>query len=156
MLWISLIAIVTARILKNRKDDSTKTTTKNLALLAAAAVAILGATGSPAEAGRLAGDDVRDTIGGRTVVMQAMGASMPIAYRSNGTMSGSMQGYVAAMAGESKSRDSGKWWIKGSQLCQRWNNWLGGKTYCFSLQQRGATIHWTSTSGHRGTARVSH
>ena len=156
MLWISLIAIVTARILKNRKDDAPKTNAKKIVLLAAATAAILGAAGSQAQASRLAGDNLRETIGGRTVVMQAMGASMPITYRANGTMTGRMQGYVAAMAGESKASDSGKWWIKGGQLCQRWRNWLGGKTYCFSLQQRGATIHWTSTSGHRGTARISH
>ena len=116
MLWISLIAIVTARILKNRKDDAAKTNAKKIVLLAAATAAILGAAGSQAQASRLAGDNLRETIGGRTVVMQAMGASMPITYRANGTMTGRMQGYVAAMAGESKASDSGKWWIKGGQL----------------------------------------
>lgn len=156
MIWISLIAIVAARIHANRKANAKPSTAKGIVLLMLATAAILGFEGTPAKANALAGDSLRETIGGHTVVMQTMGVSLPVTYRANGTMAGRMQSYVAAMAGESKLSDSGKWWIKGGMLCQRWRHWLDGKTYCFSLKQAGATIHWTSTSGHSGTARISH
>jgi len=156
MIWISLIAIVAAHIRTNRKTSTKPRTAKKVVFLMLATAAFLSFDNTQAEANALAGDRLSETIGGHTVVMQTMGASLPVAYRANGTMTGRMQGYVAAMAGESKLSDSGKWWIKGSMLCQRWRHWLDGKTYCFSLKQSGATIHWTSTSGHRGTARISY
>jgi hypothetical protein len=156
MLWISLIAIVAAHIRANRKTSAKAQTAKKAAVLLFAAAAVLSFANTPGMAHGHGGDGLVETIGGHTVVMQTMGVSLPVAYRANGTMSGRMQSYVAAMAGESKLNDVGKWWIKGGKLCQRWGQWLDGKTYCFSLRQSGSTIHWTSTSGHRGTARISH
>jgi len=156
MIWISLIAFVAVHIRANRKTSTKPQTTKKVVFLMLATAALLSFNNTQAEANALAGDRLSETIGGHTVVMQTMGASLPVAYRANGTMSGRMQSYVAAMAGESTLNDSGKWWIKGAMLCQRWRHWLDGNTYCFSLKQSGSTIHWTSTSGHRGTARISH
>ena len=156
MIWISLIAIVAARIHANRKASAKSPSAKKIVFPMLAAAAFLGFATTQASAHGPAGDRLTETIGGHTVVMQSMGASLPVAYRANGTMAGRMQSYVAAMAGESKLSDSGKWWIKGGMLCQRWRHWLDGKTYCFSLKQSGSTIHWTSTSGHSGTARISH
>jgi hypothetical protein len=156
MIWISLIAIVTARILANRKASAKPSPAKKIVFPMLAAAAFLSFATTQADANALAGDSLSKTIGGHTVVMQSMGVSLPVSYRANGTMAGRMQSYVAAMAGESKLSDSGKWWIKGGMLCQRWSHWLDGKTCCFSLKQSGATIYWTSTSGHSGTARISH
>jgi len=156
MLWISLIAIVTARILANRKASAKSSPAKKVILPMLAAAAFLSFATTQATADGPAGDSWSASIGGHTVVMQSMGVSLPVAYRANGTMSGRMQSYVATMAGESNLSDSGKWWIRGGMLCQRWSHWLDGKTYCFSLKQSGSTIHWTSTSGHSGTARISH
>jgi len=156
MIWISGFALAAAHNCTHRKADAKPSRAKrNFVVLLASAVLLICAS-AQAEANSLAGDDLRDTIGGRTVVMQAMGVSLPVVYRSNGTMASRMQSYVAAMAGESKLSDSGKWWIKGEMLCQRWRHWLDGKTHCFSLRLSGTTIHWTSTSGHSGTARISY
>jgi len=130
------------------------TTTKHsiffILLLAAAAL-----MPAQAKANTLDGDDVRKAISGHTLVLSAMGVQLPITYRASGAMTGSMASYVASLAGESKVRDSGKWWIKGGKLCQRWNNWLDGKTYCFTLSSQGSMIHWSASNGTAGTARIS-
>ena len=42
---------------------------------------------------------------------------------------------LAAYTGS--TRDRGTWWVVADKLCQRWNNWLGGKSYCFTLRQQG-------------------
>jgi hypothetical protein len=134
--------------------DSKLTTTKRsiFIILLLAAAALMPAQ---AQAGSLVGDDVRKAISGKTLILSAMGVQLPIKYRANGVMSGSMASYVASLAGESKVRDSGKWWIKGGKLCQRWNDWLDSKTYCFTLSRQGATIHWSASNGTSGTARIT-
>ena len=156
MIWISLIAIVAARIHANRKASAKPSPAKKVVFLMLATAALLSFANTQATAHGSSGDSLSETIGGHTVVMQSMGVSLPVTYRANGTMAGRMQFYVAAMTGESKLSDNGKWWIKGGMLCQRWRHWLDSKTYCFSLKQSGSMIHWTSTSGHSGTARISH
>jgi hypothetical protein len=57
--------------------------------------------------------------------------------------------------GFSAARDSGRWWVVADQLCQRWNNWLGGTSYCFKLRQQGASVHWTRDDGVSGMATIA-
>ena len=51
-------------------------------------------------------------------------------------------------------RDRGRRWIAADQLCQRWNTWLGGQSYCFRLRQHGPTVHWTRNDGLSGVATI--
>ena len=129
------------------------TTTRSIFFIFLIAAAVL--TPAQAKANALVGKDVRKAISGHTLVLSAMGVQLPIKYSANGAMSAAMASYVASLAGESKLRDSGKWWIKGGKLCQRWQNWLDGKTYCFTLSRKGSMIYWSASNGSSGTARIN-
>ena len=95
-------------------------------------------------------------ISGNTVLLNTgMGFEIPISYRSNGTMKGRVQAFAAALAGESRPQDSGRWWVTETKLCQRWSNWLDRKTYCFDLVQKGSTVYWHSNDGFSETARIT-
>ena len=128
--------------------------TLKLSMFFAMLIAASAALPNQASAQRMAGSDIRKAVGGHKLVLSVMGVQLPIAYRANGTMKGSMASYVASMAGESKSSDTGKWLIKDGRLCQRWNNWLDGKSYCFTLSGKGNTINWSASNGYSGTARI--
>jgi hypothetical protein len=59
---------------------------------------------------------------------------------------------LAAYTGS--TQDSGIWWIAANKLCQRWQRWLDGKPYCFTLQQQGRAVQWTRNDGLTGTATI--
>ena len=125
------------------------------ALAACALIGALSLTPASASTGPLQGENLRKTISGHTVMLNTgMGFEVPISYRSNGSMSGRVQAFAAALAGESRPQDSGRWWVTEKQLCQRWSNWLDRKTYCFDLVRKGTTIYWRSNDGYSGSARI--
>lgn len=124
-------------------------------LIAGALAGAVGLSPATAATGSLQGDELRQAISGRTVLLNTgMGFELPISYSSNGTMASRVQAMAAALVGETRPHDSGRWWITETQLCQRWSNWLDGKTYCFDLVRKGQTVYWRSTDGHSGTARI--
>jgi len=105
--------------------------------------------------GELNGPAVRKALSGKTVYLSTSGIVLPIAYRNNGTMSGRLEASTAALAGRTSTQDSGRWWISKDQLCQRWNRWQGGKSYCYKLSRQGQNVVWVRNDGRRGTARIS-
>lgn len=115
---------------------------------------MLGAFG-PANAEVLTGTELRKAVSGKTVYLRTQGIELPISYRANGTMSGRLKAFVAALAGGAKTQDTGKWWITKGQLCQRWNSWLDRRSYCYTLRRAGSTVHWRRNDGRSGTARIS-
>jgi len=120
-------------------------------------IAVMGYATANAKTGVLHGEHLRKTIAGKTVHLQTgMGFELPISYSHNGTMAAKTQAMTAALAGEARPNDKGKWWIADTKLCQRWQNWLEGKTYCFVLSLDGSTVYWRSNNGRSGTARISH
>ena len=38
------------------------------------------------------------------------------------------------------AEDTRRWWVAGENLCHRWQTWLSGKTYCFTLRQKGKAV----------------
>ena len=125
------------------------------ALVFATVVLLSGLAAASAQPGSLAGKELRKAVSGRTVYLKTgWGVELPIAYRSNGTMSGRLKAFAAAMAGGNGQTDRGKWWISKDQLCQRWQHWLGGKAYCYRLARKGGAVHWTRNDGRSGTARI--
>jgi hypothetical protein len=125
-------------------------------ILLTAVLAVSAATVSQAaNFGELNGSGVRKALTGKTVFLSASGIVLPIAYRGNGTMSGKLQASSAALAGSASTQDSGRWWISKNQLCQRWNRWQGGKSFCYKLSRNGANVLWVRNDGRRGTARIS-
>jgi hypothetical protein len=104
------------------------------------------------ESSKLAGEALRRAVSGKTVHIETPIGLFPIHYKSNGSMTGKAPVFVASLGGES---DSGKWWIIGDRLCQRWHRWLDAKQYCFKLQRVGANVHWSRDDGLTGTATIA-
>jgi hypothetical protein len=120
-----------------------------------AATLIAVGSGAPALAGeQLTGDELRGAVVGKTVYLRTQGVEIPITYNGSGTMNGKLKAFVAALAGGEKTHDTGKWWISNHQLCQRWNSWLDGKSYCYKLSQAGSQVQWHRNDGRSGTARI--
>lgn len=107
--------------------------------------------------GALTGKELREAVSGKTVYIQTpIGAEIPIRYRPNGTMTGSSSRQLAMLAGEDVNKDRGRWWVKGSQLCQKWQNWSEGRAYCYRFRATSGThVHWSRADGQTGTARLS-
>ncbi len=120
----------------------------------AAAIALPATAALSAEPTKLAGDELRNTISGKTVYLKISGFELPIQYSSSGTMKGSMGTVAAAFSRGDGSSDRGKWWIDDNQLCQKWNTWMEGQTYCYKLSQNGNAVRWVRHDGRSGTARI--
>lgn len=119
----------------------------------AALASVLSAFSTAASAEALSGQDLRKVVTGKTVYLRQQGIELPISYRANGTMSGRLSAFVAALGGTATA-DSGKWWIANSQLCQKWKRWLDGKSYCYKLSRKGSQVRWRRNDGRTGTVRL--
>ena len=104
-----------------------------------------------AEPSKLTGEALRKAVSGRTVLIATAIGSLPIRYKSNGTMTGQAPAFVASLGTE---RDRGRWWIADDRLCQRWYRWLAAKRYCFKLQHVRGIVHWLRDDGLSGTATI--
>ena len=128
---------------------------KQRIFLIAAVVGFTATAAMAASSGNLNGPAVRKTLVGKTVYLSAKGIVLPIAYRGNGTMSGRLNISTAGLlAGGVPTKDTGRWWISNDQLCQRWDRWQGGKSYCYKLSRQGQILVWVRDDGRRGTARI--
>lgn len=121
----------------------------------ASATLIIALTTGGALAKPMSEAELRKAVIGKTVVLRTDGVDVPIVYRGNGTMRGRLKAFAAAFAGPAKASDSGKWWIANNQLCQRWNKWLDGKSYCYTLTLKGKQVQWRRNDGRSGTARIA-
>lgn len=115
---------------------------------------VLAAAATPACADLLSGRAIDDTVRGRRVYLAVpLGGEFPLHYRADGTVDGS--GTALGLGRVMKPTDSGRWWVAGNRLCQRWTRWYDGRTFCFTLRRTGpATLAWTRDDGLSGTARV--
>ncbi len=66
-------------------------------------------------------------------------------------MTAQAPGFVPSLGTE---RDRGQWWIADDRLCQRWDQWLDTKQYCFKLRRVDATVSWLRDDGLSGTAMI--
>jgi hypothetical protein len=125
------------------------TETMRVGVVLVAALAVCG----PAFGGeqQLEGNTLRKAIAGKTVSLETPLGGLPINFRHNGTM----QAKTVELAYYTGStQDRGVWWVVANKLCQRWNNWLGGKAYCFTLRQQGRRVEWTRNDGLTGVATI--
>jgi hypothetical protein len=109
------------------------------------------AQGALATEGLPQGQELRKIVSGRTIELNTPLGGLPISYRMDGTMRGKAEN-LAAYTGS--TQDSGIWWIAANRLCQRWQKWLDGRPYCFTLQQQGRAVQWTRNDGLTGTATI--
>ena len=124
------------------------------ALMTAAVVSTLAFGAAPATAETLSGDALRSAVMGKTVFLKISGFELPIQYSSRGTMKGSMGTIAASFSRGDGSSDRGKWWVADNQLCQKWNTWMEGRTYCYELSRKGSQVRWVRNDGASGTARI--
>lgn len=103
----------------------------------------------------LTGERLKEAVSGKTIyLMTPVGTEIPIRYRPNGTMQGSSTAMLAAMAGESVTTDTGRWWVQQEQLCQQWRNWADRRSHCYKLRTAGNAVQWRRNDGESGTARI--
>lgn len=123
-------------------------------LVIGAVILLAGAANASAQ--EATGGQLRSMISGKTIYLQTpIGAEVPVRYLANGTITGSVSVHLAALGGEKVSKDVGRWWVRSSQLCQRWNNWSNGQAFCYKLSINGASVSWVRSDGKSGTARLS-
>jgi hypothetical protein len=70
-------------------------------------------------------------------------------------MKGTMGTVAASFSTGNGAADRGKWWVENDQLCQKWNSWMDGQSYCYKLTLNGDKVTWVRNDGRSGTARIS-
>jgi hypothetical protein len=110
---------------------------------------------TPATAETLSGDQIKQTVVGKRILLATrFGVEFPLVYRSNGSVKG--DGTGTGLGRYFSPKETGKWWIKNSQLCQKFPTWYDGRTQCFTLKKIGNNkLRWKTNDGRSGTARVS-
>jgi hypothetical protein len=115
------------------------------------ALAVVLGHGTAFGAEQLEGDALRKAVAGKTIDLQTPLGGLPIKFRTDGTMhSKTIQ--LAHYTGS--TQDTGIWWVAANKLCQRWERWLEGRSYCFTLRQSGRQVQWTRSDGLTGVATV--
>ncbi len=119
--------------------------------VAAAALATAGAAfaNTPVE-----GDAIKQLVSGKRIYLAApIGGEFPLFYRPDGQVDGS--GEAIGLGRFLKPKDKGRWWVRGNNLCQKWETWYDGKTICFTLTDLGGSkVKWIQDNGDTGVARI--
>lgn len=123
-----------------------------LSLLAGLCVVCANAYTATAE--ELAGKEIKKLISNKTVYLATgYGFEFPLVYRGNGRVTG--DGTGTGLEKYFAPKETGKWWVKGDRMCQKFPTWYDGKTLCFTLKQTGSkSLIWKSHDGKRGKARI--
>jgi hypothetical protein len=122
-----------------------------LAVAVFAALSIVPAPGRAQEA-VLSGAEIRNAIAGHRVYLHVPLGEFPLHYRANGEVDGS--GQAVGLGRFMRPTDSGRWWIDGDKLCQRWQSWYKGRRFCFTLKRTATGLSWRRDDGLAGTARI--
>lgn len=133
---------------------------RNMAITCAAALRFLPAglalalLAAPAAAEKLADAQLQSFISGKRVYLAVpLGGEIPLTYRAGGVVDGS--GEAVGLGKYMTPKDRGRWWVAGERLCQKWQQWYGGKTFCFTVTKLpGNKIKWVRDDGKSGVARL--
>lgn len=119
------------------------------AIVVSAMTAPLAALASP-----MSGEDIRREIAGRNIYLATpFGGEFPLNYRPGGRVDG--DGEALGLGRWLAPRDTGRWWVDGDRLCQRFQRWYDGATSCFRLTRTGpSALRWVRDNGQTGTARI--
>jgi hypothetical protein len=103
---------------------------------------------------RYTSKEIRQSIVGKRIYLATpMGGEFPLNYRKSGVVDG--DGEALGLGRFVKPNDTGKWWIKDDQLCQRFTTWYKGTPMCFELYKTGEKkLNWIRNNGQKGTARI--
>jgi hypothetical protein len=122
--------------------------------LAAGSLAAAGLT-SAASARPLNGEEIRAAVEGKRIYLAVpLGGEFPMNYRPGGKVDAT--GEAVGLGRFARPTDSGRWWIDGNRLCQKWTTWYDGKPFCFVLSAAGeGRLAWVRDDGLKGVARVA-
>lgn len=129
-----------------------------VALAIAAIIAIMSGLpqASASDKGQpLAGSELKSFISGKRIYLATpLGGEIPLNYRAGGVVDGS--GDAVGLGRYMTPKDSGRWWVSGNRLCQKWKEWYKGRTFCFTVDKLSESkIRWVRDDGKSGIARVS-
>lgn len=115
--------------------------------------ASIGLSGT-ASAEMLSGAALKSFVSGKRIYLAVpLGGELPLTYRSNGRVDGT--GEAVGLGKYMTPKDSGRWWVSGNKLCQKWQEWYKGRTFCFTVTKLSdSKIRWVRDDGKSGTARV--
>lgn len=102
----------------------------------------------------LAGSALKSFISGKRIYLATpLGGEIPLNYRASGVVDGS--GDAVGLGRYMTPKDSGRWWVSGNRLCQKWKEWYKGRTFCFTVDKLSDNkIRWVRDDGKSGIARV--
>ena len=101
----------------------------------------------------VSGPTLKKLVNGKRVYLKSPGGEFPLNYRASGVVDGT--GEALGLGRFLQPKDSGRWWVDGQKLCQKWVSWYDGKVFCFTIQTTGIkTISWKRDDGYAGTARI--
>ncbi len=115
---------------------------------------VLAVPAAQAAGETLSGSTLKSFISGKRIYMQVpLGGELPLTYRTDGRVDGT--GEAAGLGRYMTPKDSGRWWVTGDKLCQKWQEWYDGKTFCFTVTKiNDSRIRWLRDDGRSGVARV--
>lgn len=116
--------------------------------------AIMPPAAASTEGQALAGEQLKSFISGKRVYLAVpFGGEIPLNYRTNGVVDGS--GEAAGLGKYMTPTDKGRWWVSGNKLCQKWQQWYKGRTFCFTVSKLSSDrIRWVRDDGKSGVARL--
>lgn len=137
----------------------TDLTTKRRATWFMAALLTTIMFGAPVQPAMAEGEPLDNTgikslvTGKRIYLATPMGGELPLYYRANGKVDGT--GEAIGLGKYLKPKDSGRWWVSKNRLCQKWQEWYDGRTFCFKLNRISSTkVYWMRDDGTSGISRV--
>jgi hypothetical protein len=124
------------------------------ALVFGPALALLLAPGAVHADQPLAGSSLDRAVSGRRIFLATpLGGEFPLNYYADGRVDG--QGEAAGLGRFVRPTDTGRWWVSGPKLCQKWTTWYDGKVFCFTLSRiSDDRLSWRRDDGLTGLARV--
>lgn len=110
----------------------------------------------PVSAGaeQLSGGELKQFVNGKRVYLATpFGGEFPLNYKRTGVVTG--DGTALGLGKFFAPTESGRWWVKGENLCQQWPTWYDGKTTCFQIRKTGEkSLNWVRDDGRSGKARI--
>ena len=102
----------------------------------------------------LAGSALDRAVSGRRIYLATpLGGEFPMNYYRDGRLDA--QGEASGLGRWARPQDSGRWWVDGSRLCQKWTSWYDGRTFCFVLRPVDEKrLAWERDDGLSGIARI--
>jgi hypothetical protein len=85
----------------------------------------------------------------RSALISTRFGSLSLSFAANGLVRGDSTAVLAL--GEASSKDSGRWWVRGSSICIRWETWFYARSRCFAIDlEDGPAFNWRSEDGEHG------